>query len=65
MRKIFVFYSIVSFKVGLEDMAKKYIKINISISVNFDNYHNKCHIIYIKFKDSILLLSEGCGFKLK
>ena len=41
-----------------------YININIFISVDIEKYHDKCHIICLKFKGRFLLLSEDCGFKL-
>ncbi len=49
------------YKLGLGDMAKKIIKIIFFISVDIDNYHDKCQIfISFKFKARILLQSESC-----
>ncbi len=46
--------------IGLGDMAQKIITINIFISVDIDNYHDKCQIfISFKFKDRFLLQSES------
>ncbi len=46
--------------VGLGDMAKKFITIIIFISVDIDNYHDKCQIfIYFTFKAKFLLQSES------
>ncbi len=46
--------------VGLGDMAKKIITIIIFISVDIDNYHDKCQIfISFKFKARYLLQSES------
>ncbi len=46
---------------GLGDMAKKIIMIIFFISVDIDNYHDKCQIcISFKFKDRFLLQSESC-----
>ncbi len=53
-------------------MAKKIITIIFFISVDIDNYHDKCQIfISVKFKGRFLLLNESCknqtvnyGFKL-
>ncbi len=46
--------------VGLGDMAQKIITIIIFISVDIDNYHDKCQIfISFKFKDRFLLQSES------
>ncbi len=49
---------------GLGDMAKKIITIILIIffiSVDIDNYHDKCQIfISFKFKPRILLQSESC-----
>ncbi len=48
-------------KLGLGDMAKKIITIIFFISVDIDNYHDKCQIfISFKFKDRFLLQSESC-----
>jgi len=45
--------------VGLGDMAQKIITIIIFISVDIDNYHDKCQIfISFKFKARCLLQSE-------
>ncbi len=63
----FVYYSYWStsdargdFSVGLGDMAKKIITIIFFISVDIDNYHDKCQIfISFKFKDRFLLQSES------
>ncbi len=42
-------------------MAKKIIMIIFFISVDIDNYHDKCQIfISFKFKARILLQSESC-----
>ncbi len=47
--------------VGLGDMAKNIITIIFLISVDIDNYHDKCQIfISFKFKARILLQSESC-----
>ncbi len=47
--------------IGLGDMAKKIITIFFFISVDIDNYHDKCQIfISFKFKPRILLQSESC-----
>ncbi len=47
-------------KVGLGDMAQKIITIIIFISVDIDNYHDKCQIfISFKFKARFLLQSES------
>ncbi len=49
-----------SFAVGLGDMAQKIITIIIFISVDIDNYHDKCQIfISFKFKAIFLLQSES------
>ncbi len=49
------------FEVGLGDMANKMITIILFISVDIDNYHDKCQIfISFKFKPRILLQSESC-----
>ncbi len=46
--------------VGLGDMAQKIITIIIFISVDIDNYHDKCQIfISLKFKARFLLQSES------
>ncbi len=46
--------------VGLGDMAQKIITIIIFISVDIDNYHDKCQIfISFKFKARFLLQSES------
>ncbi len=48
------------FGVGLGDMAQKIITIIIFISVDIDNYHDKCQIfISFKFKARFLLQSES------
>ncbi len=45
---------------GLGDMAQKIITIIIFISVDIDNYHDKCQIfISFKFKARFLLQSES------
>ncbi len=45
---------------GLGDMAQKIITIIIFISVDIDNYHDKCQIfISFKFKAIFLLQSES------
>ncbi len=45
---------------GLGDMAQKIITIIIFISVDIDNYHDKCQIfISLKFKARFLLQSES------
>ncbi len=45
---------------GLGDMAQKIITIIIFISVDIDNYHDKCEIfISFKFKARFLLQSES------
>ncbi len=42
-------------------MAKKMITIIFFISVDIDNYHDKCQIfISFKFKDRFLLQSGSC-----
>ncbi len=47
-------------RVGLGDMAQKIITIIIFISVDIDNYHDKCQIfISFKFKARFLLQSES------
>ncbi len=47
-------------KLGLGDMAKNIITIIIFISVDIDNYHDKCQIfIFFKFKARFLLQSES------
>ncbi len=47
-------------EVGLGDMAQKIITIIIFISVDIDNYHDKCQIfISFKFKARFLLQSES------
>ncbi len=47
-------------EVGLGDMAQKIITIIIFISVDIDNYHDKCEIfISFKFKARFLLQSES------
>ncbi len=52
----FAFY----FPLGLGDMAQKIITIIIFISVDIDNYHDKCQIfISFKFKARFLLQSES------
>ncbi len=49
-----------SFIIGLGDMAQKIITIIIFISVDIDNYHDKCQIfISFKFKARFLLQSES------
>ncbi len=46
--------------VGLGDMAQKIITIILFISVDIDNYHDKCQIfISFKFKARFLLQSES------
>ncbi len=46
--------------VGLGDLAQKIITIIILISVDIDNYHDKCQIfISFKFKARFLLQSES------
>ncbi len=46
--------------IGLGDMAQKIITIIIFISVDIDNYHDKCQIfISFKFKARFLLQSES------
>ncbi len=51
---------IVGSGVGLGDMAQKIIPIIIFISVDIDNYHDKCQIfISFKFKAIFLLQSES------
>ncbi len=48
------------FTLGLGDMAQKIITIIIFISVDIDNYHDKCQIfISFKFKARFLLQSES------
>ncbi len=48
-------------ELGLGDMAQKIITIIIFISVDIDNYHDKCQIfISFKFKARFLLQSESC-----
>ncbi len=50
---------LVFFCLGLGDMAQKIITIIIFISVDIDNYHDKCQIfISFKFKARFLLQSE-------
>ncbi len=47
-------------ELGLGDMAQKIITIIIFISVDIDNYHDKCQIfISLKFKFRFLLQSES------
>ncbi len=47
-------------QLGLGDMAQKNITIIIFISVDIDNYHDKCQIfISFKFKARFLLQSES------
>ncbi len=49
-----------SSQLGLGHMAQKIITIIIFISVDIDNYHDKCQIfIYFKFKARCLLQSES------
>ncbi len=49
-----------NFPLGLGDMAPKIITIIIFISVDIDNYHDKCQIfISFKFKAIFLLQSES------
>ncbi len=49
-----------TFILGLGDMAQKIITIIIFISVDIDNYHDKCQIfISFKFKARCLLQSES------
>ncbi len=49
-----------SMSIGLGDMAQKIITIIIFISVDIDNYHDKCPIfISFKFKARFLLQSES------
>ncbi len=51
----------VQVQVGLGDMAKKIITIIFFISVDIDNYHDKCQIfISFKFKDRFLRQRESC-----
>ncbi len=51
---------IVHFNIGLGDMAQKIITIITFISVDIDNYHDKCQIfISFKFKARFLLQSES------
>ena len=46
--------------IGLDDMAKNVIMIKLFLSVDIDNYHNKCQIIIsFKFKVWFLFLSES------
>ncbi len=53
--------SIFEHRAGLGDMAQKIIKIIFFISVDIDNYHDKCQIfISFKFKARFLLQSECC-----
>ncbi len=48
------------FGLGLGDMAQKIITIIIFISVDIDNYHDKCQIFMsFKFKARFLLQSES------
>ncbi len=50
----------VALDLGLGDMAQKSITIIIFISVDIDNYHDKCQIfISFKFKARFLLQSES------
>ncbi len=52
--------TMVNMQVGLGDMAQKIITIIIFISVDIDNYHDKCQIfISFKFKAIFLLQSES------
>ncbi len=52
--------SVTGFELGLGDMAQKIIMIIIFISVDIDNYHDKCQIfISLKFKARFLLQSES------
>ncbi len=58
---LLVLWSIYQCMLGLGDMAKKIITIIFFISVDIDNYHDKCQIfISFKFKPRILLQSESC-----
>ncbi len=53
-------FPFVTVAIGLGDMAQKIITIIIFISVDIDNYHDKCHIfISFKFKARFLLQSES------
>ncbi len=53
-------YHLHVWSVGLGDMAQKIITIIIFISVDIDNYHDKCQIfISFKFKARFLLQSES------
>ncbi len=53
-------YKVSIVRLGLGDMAKKIITIIFFISVDIDNYHDKCQIfISFKFKDRILLQNES------
>ncbi len=48
-------------ELGLGDMSQKIITIIFFISVDIDNYHDKCQIfISFKFKARFLLQSESC-----
>ncbi len=59
-RIVFNFYISSVCVVGLGDMAQKMITIIIFISVDIDNYHDKCQIfISFKFKFWFLLQSES------
>ncbi len=56
----YLFPILIYFKVGLGDMAQKIITIIIFISVDIDNYHDKCQIfISLKFKARFLLQCES------
>ncbi len=56
----FIFSYFIYVHVGLGDMAQKIITIIIFISVDIDNYHDKCQIfIYFKFKARFLLQRES------
>ncbi len=39
---------LVTIQVGLGDMAKKIITIIFFISVDIDNYHDKCHLYFFQ-----------------
>ncbi len=56
-----ILISLIYYYIGLGNMAQKRITIILFISVDIDNYHDKCQIfISFKFKARCLLQSESC-----
>ncbi len=54
-----MYFALIALCLGLGDMAKKIITIIFFISVDIDNYHDKCqNFISFKFKARFLLQNE-------